>query len=210
MTPDALTALDGLDPTTRDLAPRPNAAVLEFLLTRRSVPAKMLVAPGPDDAALARILTAAARTPDHKKLTPWRFIIIGEKTRAAMIEAIGARGAALGVEPAKIEKAQAAMQEGPCVIASVFSPKPEPAAPEIEQLLSAGAATAALVNAALASGFGANWLSGWHAHDDVLPAEQLGLAPQERIAGFIHIGTARQAPPERPRPALDDLVTRLD
>lgn len=206
---DPLARLDAIDPAARDLAPKPDAAALEFLLTRRSVPAKMLVAPGPDEAALARILTAAMRTPDHKKLTPWRFIIIGGETRARMMTAIDKRGAELGIDSAKIEKSRGAMAEGPCVIACVFSPKQEDAAPEIEQILSAGAATAALLNAALASGFGANWLSGWPSHDDQLPQEILGLDAQERVAGFVHIGTARQAPPERPRPSLDQLVTRL-
>lgn len=206
---DPLSALDALDPESLDLSPRPRAAALEFLLTRRSTPAKTLVAPGPDDAALERMLRAAIRTPDHKKLAPWRFIVIGPETRQRLDAGIESRGAALGLEGEAIEKARRAAKDAPCVIAVVFSPRLPSDVPEIEQLLSTGAAAAGLLNAALASGFGANWLTGWHAHDSELMQSVLGLSAQEKIAGFIHIGMARVAPPERPRPPLSECVQRL-
>jgi nitroreductase len=89
----------------------------------------------------------------------------------------------------------------------VFSPKPSEKIPEFEQLLSAGAVCLSLLNAALAAGWGGNWLTGWAAHDATFARTQLGLAPHERVAGLIHIGTETAAPPDRPRPDLDAITT---
>ena len=142
--------------------PTPNPAALEFLLSRRSRPAKTLTTPVPSREALLPLLTAAARTPDHGKLEPWRFIVLGR-------------------DSAKI--------------------------PPLEMTYAAGAACLALLNAALAAGWGANWLSGWPSHDAGFGQAALGLAENERIAGFIHIGTETATPPERPRPDLEKIVT---
>jgi len=61
--------------------------------------------------------------------------------------------------------------------------------------------------AAHALGYAANWLTEWYAYDrSVLDA--LGLAPNERIAGFVHIGRSAKPPEDRPRPPLADIVTR--
>jgi nitroreductase len=98
--------------------------------------------------------------------------------------------------------------EAPLVIAVVSSPKPHAKVPEWEQQMSAGASALNIVTAATALGYGANWLTGWFAYDrDVLAA--LGLTPEEKIAGFIHIGTRAKPAEDRPRPALAELVTRF-
>jgi len=189
---------DSLPPTRPD--------VLEFLLTRRSRPAKMLRAPGPDREVLTQLLTAAARVPDHGKLEPWRFLVLERGALDRLARLCAARGAALGEAPEKIEKAAATFADSPFAVAVIASPKPSEKIPEIEQLLSAGAACLSLVNAALARGFGACWLSGYAAHDRVFCEEGLGLAPHERVAGFIHIGRAEAIPPERPRPDVAALT----
>ncbi|KPP90383.1 MAG: Nitroreductase [Rhodobacteraceae bacterium HLUCCA08] len=182
--------------------PPRNDAALEFLLTRRSRPAKTLTGPVPGRAELDTLLTAAARTPDHGKLEPWRFIVLGPETLAGLAAAVPARGAELGIEPEKIAKMQAQFADAGLAVAVVESPSDSDRIPAIEQTYSAGAVCLALLNAALAAGWGANWLSGWAAHDRVFVETRLGLAPQERIAGLIHIGTETSAPPERPRPDL--------
>ncbi|MEY1556550.1 nitroreductase [Yoonia sp. R2331] len=190
--------------------PAPNPAALDFLLTRRSRPAKTLTTPVPDRATVETLLTAAARTPDHGKLEPWRFIVLEKAALERLAGAIPARGAALGIDPDKITKAEAQFANADLAVAVVESPKPSEKIPAIEQTYSAGAVCLALLNAALASGWGANWLSGWASHDRTFVRDTLGLAEHERIAGFIHLGTETNAPPERPRPDLAAITTWLD
>lgn len=182
--------------------PPRNDAALDFLLTRRSRPAKTLTGPVPGRAELETLLTAAARTPDHGKLEPWRFIVLGRQTLAALADAVPARGAELGIAPEKIDKMRAQFADAALAVAVVEAPKESDKIPAIEQTYSAGAVCLALLNAALAAGWGANWLSGWAAHDRVFVQAHLGLAAHERIAGLIHIGTETTPPPERPRPDL--------
>ncbi|MEX5727546.1 nitroreductase [Rhodovulum iodosum] len=185
-------------------APRPD--VMEFLLTRRSRPAKTLRAPVPDRDALRPILTAAARTPDHGKLVPWRFIVLERAALARLGELAADRGRALELEPATVDKAQAAFAQSGLAVAVIAAPKPSDKIPQIEQLYSAGAVCLALLNAALAAGWGANWLSGWPAHDRAFLEQGLGLGAHEQVAGFIHIGTETAEPPDRPRPDLDAIT----
>ena len=187
--------------------PSPNAAALDFLLTRRSRPHKTLTTPVPDRADLTALLTAAARTPDHGKLEPWRFIVLERAALQRLAAAIPARAAALGIAPDKIDKAKAQFGDAHLAVAVIASPKDSDKVPQIEQLYSAGAVCLALLNAALAAGWGANWLSGWASHDPTFVQEQLGLAVHEKVAGFIHIGTETQTPPDRPRPDLAAITT---
>lgn len=187
--------------------PAKNQAALDFLLTRRSRPAKTLTGPVPTEAELNVILTAAARTPDHGKLEPWRFIVLEKPALVRLAEAVPARGAALNIAPEKIDKAIAQFANADLAVAVICSPKISEKVPQIEQIYSAGAVCNAMVNAALASGWGANWLSGWMSHDRAFIEHAFALAPSETVAGFIHIGTETSAPPERPRPDLDAITT---
>lgn len=187
--------------------PTPNPAALDFLLTRRSRPAKTLTAPVPHRADIDVILTAAARTPDHGKLEPWRFIVLGKPALDRLAALVPERAAALGIDPDKTAKAVAQFANADLAVAVISSPKPSDKIPQIEQIYSAGAVCLAMVNAALAAGWGANWLSGWASHDRDFVTQGLGLAPSESVAGFIHIGTETNAPPERPRPDLSAITT---
>lgn len=187
--------------------PTPNPAALDFLLTRRSRPAKTLTAPVPDRVTLETLLTAAARTPDHGKLEPWRFIVLSKPALQRLAGMIPARGAALGIDPDKLGKAQDQFANADLAVAVISSPKPSDKIPQIEQVYSAGAVCLALLNAALAAGWGANWLSGWASHDRTFVTKGLDLADHETVAGFIHLGTETSAPPERPRPDLDAITT---
>ena len=187
--------------------PNPNDAALEFLLSRRSRPAKTLQAPYPDRAQLMPILSAAARSPDHGKLEPWRFLVLEKPALTRLVALAAQRGQALGLDPEKTEKGVAQFRDSGLAIAVISSPKDSDKIPRIEQIYSAGAVCLAALNAALASGWGANWLSGWPAHDAAFCTQGLGLAPGESVAGLIHLGTERAAPPERPRPDLDTIVT---
>ncbi len=178
----------------------PNQAALDFLLTRRSRPIQTLKAPAPDRDALAPILTAALRSPDHGKIEPWRLMVLQGAALTRLSKLAETRGQALGLEAEKIAKGVDMFAETPLCIAVIASPEPSDKVPEIEQILSAGAVCTALLNAALASGWGANWLTRWVSHDRAFVDQGLGLAPHEFVAGFIHIGTESAIPPERPRP----------
>ncbi len=187
--------------------PPKNDAALNFLLTRRSRPAKTLTAPVPDADDLQVILTAAARTPDHGKLEPWRFIVLEKPALQRLSTLIPDRGAALGLADDQITKAVAQYANADLAVVVVSAPVESPKIPLIEQVYSAGAVCLSLLNAALAAGWGANWLSGWASHDRVFIEGALGLSEDESIAGIIHIGTEKNAPPERPRPDLDQITT---
>ncbi len=181
--------------------------VLDFLLTRRSRPARLLHAPAPDRAELMQLLTAAARTPDHGKLEPWRFIVLAGPGQARFAAAIRARAGETGQDA---DKGASPFEEAPLSVAVVGVPRDTTKIPAIEQTLSAGAVCLGLVNAALAAGWGASWLSGWPAYDADLLSRELGLSDGEWIAGFVHVGSCEVEPPERPRPDVPALVTWAD
>ncbi len=176
----------------------------EFLQTRRSHPARTLRAPAPDRTTLLRLLTAAVRVPDHGKLEPWRFVVLEGAGMAAFAAAIRAHAATSGQDA---DKGATVFEQSPLAVAVIGVPREAPKVPAIEQALSAGAVCLGLVNAALAEGWGACWLTGWPAHDPKLAVPALGLAPSEWIAGFVHLGTSDGPPPDRPRPDLAALVT---
>lgn len=182
-------------------------AAMDFLLRRRSVPAKTLGEPAPGRQALEPILRAAARVPDHGKLEPWRFVVLERAALERLATLVEAVGEARGEAPEAVAKQRAQYADAPLAVAVVSSPKPSEKIPEFEQLLSAGAACLSLLNAALASGWGANWLTGWAVYDARFRAEGLGLAEHERVAAVVVIGTAGSAPPDRPRPDLEAIVT---
>ncbi len=190
--------------------PKPQPAVMDFLLTRRSRPAKTLRAPAPTRAQLQPILTAAARTPDHGKLEPWRFVILEKAALMRLSQLARERGEDLGLDDAVIAKGVAQFADGQVAIAVISAPKHSEKVPQIEQVLSAGAVCLAALNAALASGWGANWLTGWASHDREFMSRGLGLEPHESIAGLIFLGTETHAPPERPRPDPARIVTWME
>lgn len=182
----------------------PRSPALEFLLSRRSRPAKMLKAPAPDRTALMPILTAGLRVPDHGKLEPWRLIVLEGAALTRLAGLAAARGAAQDLAPEQIAKGVDQFAQSPLCVAVVYVPRSTEKVPAWEQSLSAGCVCLSLVNAALAAGWGACWLTGWPAYDAGFLAEGLGLdlAAGETITGFIHIGSLGQLPPERPRPDL--------
>ncbi|MBE1296595.1 MAG: nitroreductase [Rhodobacteraceae bacterium] len=187
--------------------PERNDAALEFLLTRRSRPAKTLMAPAPTREELVPLLTAAARTPDHGKLEPWRFIVVEKPAMARLAELTTATGERLGKSPEDIAKGRSQFDLGQLAVVVVEVPTESPKIPAIEQTYSAGAVCLALLNVALAAGWGANWLSGWVSHDRQFCEDAFALAQNERIAGLIHIATEATKPPERPRPDLKRITS---
>jgi nitroreductase len=183
---------------------------IELLKIRRSVKPREMTVPGPSPAELETILSIGARVPDHGKLTPWRFIVFEGDARMRAGEVIARvfaqKNPAAPLAEIDVEKRR--LTDAPLVIGVVSFTKPHPKVPAWEQELSAGASAMNIVTAATALGYGANWLTGWFAFDrDVL--DGLGVKADEKLAGFIHIGTPSKPAEDRPRPALSDIVTRF-
>lgn len=174
---------------------------LQALDERRSTPSRQLGEPGPDEATLLQMLRSAVRVPDHGKLVPFRFLRIAGDARDALGQFLAAR--TLQRDPdapqAALEKDRQRFSFAPLVITVIARLQPGHKVPEQEQLLTAGCVCFALLQAAQAHGFGAQWLTAWMAYDPAVAAH-LGLDTHERVVGFIHIGTPRLAAPERERP----------
>ena len=182
--------------------------LIDEILTRRSVSARLLAEPGPDEAALEKILQGASRVPDHGKIHPWRFIIIRGEARKTFGKVL--RSAYTDQEAdaseAKLDLEAERFNRAPLVIAVVSSIIVPHKIPEWEQSLSVGAVCLNLLYSAQAMGFGANWITEWCAYHPKVRAA-LGLTANEKIAGFVYIGTAADKPEDRPRPALSEVVS---
>lgn len=188
--------------------PRRDDEALARLRRRRSAPAQALAAPGPDRGQLDGLLETAARTPDHGKLFPWRFVVIEGAAKARLVE--GLRPLALGQpDPAKAATVLAKLANPPVTVLVVSRVTEGHKIPAWEQQLSAGAVCMNLLHAADAMGFSGSWITDWYAYDD-RARPLLGLEPGERVAGFVHLGTLADPPMERPRPDMAAIVSRLD
>lgn len=184
------------------------STALSLLETRRSGRPREMIAPGPSEAELERILAIAARTPDHGKLSPWRFVIVSTDQRGALAELLVAALPASVPEagPAHIQKAQDFAHQAPTLAILIFAPVPGHKIPEWEQMLSCGAAGMNLLSAAHALGFVGGWLTGWAAYSEMV--RDAFCSPGERIAGFFFLGSPGVELQERPRPALESVIRR--
>ena len=178
---------------------------LSLLETRRSGKPRELVGPGPNVMELERMLTIAARVPDHGKLTPWRFVTVADDQRDAF-------GALLhqalvendpGATPAHHQKEDEFAHYAGQLVVLVSAPVPDHKIPVWEQELSCGAAAMNLLLAAHALGFVAGWVTGWRTYSERV--RSAFCEPGERLAGFIFIGHPSREIDDRPRPALTEI-----
>lgn len=182
--------------------------LVELLQQRRSIPVDRLDEPAPGDAELAAILRAGVAAPDHDGLRPWRFLLVRGPARARLgdVFAEAARRRQPEISTTALERQRAKPLRAPLIIVVAARVEPDNArVPEIEQVLSAGAALQQMQLAASALGFGAIWLTGPNAHDAAV-AEALGLALEDRVVGFLHVGTVTEQPPAPARPQVADHV----
>lgn len=183
------------------------SSLLSHLATRRSARPRDLVEPGPDPGQLRRILEIAARSPDHGKLAPWRFVHVARDRRAAFAAMLEhAYRAGKSEEPGRleIEAVHRFAAQAPELVVLLSCPVGGKI-PVWEQQLSAGAAAMNLLHAAAALGFDGGWVTGWAAYSPAV-LDALGGREPERVAGFLFLGTAGVELEERVRPALDDVV----
>lgn len=185
-----------------------NQSVIDFMRARRSAPISELKEPGPSDAEIATMLGIACRVPDHGMLEPWRFILYRGEARRRAGELLAARAEAREgpLTEARREQEVTRFSRAPLVVGVVSVPRESIKIPQWEMFLSGAAAAMNLVIAANALGYRTNWISNWYA-DDAEGRRILGLAPDERVVGFVHIGTFTGETPERPRPDVASLVT---
>lgn len=185
---------------------------LELLMLRRSLTVKDMVHPGPSEEQIKQILKIGSRVPDHKKQVPWRFLTFEKSTRGKfgkILRTIFAKN-----NPKTNEKIldfeENRFLRAPLVIAVISTAdKDNPKVPEWEQILTAGAVCQNILIASNAMGYASQWLTEWYAYDKVV-LKELNLNPNERIAGFIYIGTASKQPKERGRPDLANLVKKWE
>lgn len=189
-------------------SPAPASTAAELLRSRRSCPSRLLGPPGPDADQLQAMLAEAVRVPDHGKLVPWRFVMVRGDARQRLGDLLAARR--LELEPdateAVVEKDRGRFGQAPVVVVVVGRLDAGHRIPVQEQLLSGGCVCFSLLLAAHARGFCAQWLTGWAAYDREV-ASRLGLAENEQVLGFIHIGSPSSEVPDRPRPDPQALST---
>ncbi|HRE44230.1 MAG TPA: nitroreductase [Terricaulis sp.] len=184
-------------------AARESAEALALLSQRRSTKVAQLQAPAPSGADLDALIALAARAPDHGKLGPWRFVVIEGEGRARAGAALEATA-----DEERRESARMLFARAPLCVMVVSSPKPSAKVPEWEQILSAGAVCYGLLIGAHAMGYAGCWLTEWPAFDARARAA-LGLTDEERIAGFVYLGSAAEPPLERERAAAAQRITRF-
>jgi nitroreductase len=189
-----------------DMTLNDRSTPLALLETRRSGKPRDMVAPGPSLAELNRILAIAARTPDHGKLTPWRFVVIAPEQRDAfadlLLQALPESDPAAG--SAHEQKARDFAHQAPALIVLLSAPIEGHKIPVHEQQMSAGAVGMNLLHAAHALGYVGGWVTGWMATS---PGVTAALAePGEHIVGFFFLGSPGQPIEERPRPDITALV----
>ena len=183
------------------------SSLARHLATRRSGKPRDMVPPGPTAEELDAMIALAARTPDHGKLAPWRFVVIEDRIAFAALLDRAYRAANPDARDGQIEAALGMARDGEALVIVVSAPVLPHKIPLWEQQLSAGAATMNLLHAAHGMGFVAGWLTGWPAYDPMVKAT---FAPEdeERIAGLVYIGSPGRPLEERPRPELDSVRSR--
>ena len=179
-----------------------------YLPSRRSGRPRNMVAPGPSDTEIENIVTTAMRTPDHGKLAPWRIVSVASDQRDLLGE--GFKNAYLREKPAarrmELEGLETMAQEAPALLVLLSSPVESTKIPLWEQELSCGAFAMNILHAAHAKGFVGGWITGWPAYNDDV-RDMFGSAP-EKIAGFLYLGTSNIELTERPRPELQNILSR--
>lgn len=188
--------------------PVPSAELQRRLAERRSAPAQALTGPGPNRADVERILALGARTPDHGKLFPWRFVVMGPRSRAELAQALIPL-AARQPGPDKARMVLSKLTAAPVTILVVSAPVESPKVPVWEQQLSAGALCMNIEHAANALGWSSSWITDWYSYD-LEALELIGVQEDEQVAGFIHLGALAEPPLERPRPDVPALTEWRD
>ena len=184
-------------------------AAADRIRERRSVRAADILEPGPSESEINEMLEIASRVPDHGKLGPWRFLIFDGDSRQKFGELLRSQFAKTNPDSSEaiLEREYSRFMRAPTIIGVISKVDPASRIPEWEQILSSGAVCQNLLVGASLMGFAAQWLTEWYAYDEVIAAS-LGLIENERVSGFIYIGSATEKPTERGRPDLQSRISK--
>ena len=179
---------------------------MELLLSRES--ALKLVSPGPDQAALDSMFQSALRAPDHGRLRPWRFVVVPEEKRERFGELMAdcLRRMDPGASADALQRERDKAMRAPVIVVVAATVQRGHKIPEVEQIVSAAAATENIMLAARALGYGAMWKTGAPAYDAGVK-QALGLDPDNDIVGFLYVGTQVGGGTPAARPVVKDLVS---
>lgn len=181
--------------------------IFDFLKRRQSTPSKLLTGPGPDAEQRQQLLELALRVPDHGNVAPFRLLGIEGDDRAVLSARLADISSARGDDPAKVDKDRQRFLYAPWIVTVIAQVTPGHKVPEQEQILSAGLVAYNLLLGAEAMGLGAQWLTGWSAYDAGIAA-YLGLAPNERVVAYVHVGHRQGTSPDRARPSVSQKYSR--
>jgi nitroreductase len=179
---------------------------LDLMLSRES--ALKLAPPGPSEAELQRILASAVRAPDHGRLRPWQFIVIGTEQRAAFgqVMADSLRRQKPEVSEPELQRERDKAFRAPTIVVVAARLQKGHRIPEVEQIASTAAAAQTIMLAAPALGYGAMWKTGAPAYDPAVKTA-LGLSADDAILGFLYLGTNAGGSSPAPRPEARAHVT---
>lgn len=176
---------------------------LELLLNRASQP--RLQSPAPEGDELEQMLRAGLRAPDHKQLTPWRFIVCTEDGLNKLGDIFEQAALAKGAEQSVIERASQLPKRAPMVIVGICKYTEKEGVPPIEQISSAACALHDIQLAAKAMGFDSIWRTGSYAQDEHVK-RAFELQEDDEIIGFLYVGTSPIKPMEKPKKSMVDYV----
>lgn len=187
--------------------------VIPFLKERRSVIVKNLRPTHIPQQDIEDMIACGLRVPDHGVLGPWHIKIITGDTRQKLGTHI-LRPEFLRLHPDATETMLDFEENRFCrtglIFAIISKAPPHAKIPQWEMHLSAGAVCQNLLTAALALGYGAQWVTEWYSYNDNMLHALGGDTEHDQIAGFIYVGKAVEPPKPRRRPEQDDVVSTLE
>ncbi|MBI2975879.1 MAG: nitroreductase [Chloroflexi bacterium] len=160
---------------------------------------------------IEKMLSAAVQAPNHHKVRPWRFVVLTGQARERLGDVFAAsfrKRHPEAMEEAVTAARGKALRSPVLIVVGVDKPVTEKVV-ELENVCAAAAAAQNLLLAAHGLGLAAKWNTGDNATDDLIKAF-FGLAPDQHLLGFIHIGYPMVRPQAVERPSFEDRTVWME